>query len=139
EDAAHATGAVAHGRRIGGSRHAKALSVFSFYPNKNLSSAEGGAITLSDTALADRLRRLRLHGLDVDAWKRYKDEHYQPSLAVEPGFKYNWTDLQAAIALGQLEKLEGFLATREYLAERYDELLEGLDGVHPIARGPSGL
>ena len=139
EDAAHASGGVAHGHRVGGSGHPRALSVFSFYPNKNLSSAEGGAIALQDAEVADRLRRLRLHGLDVDAWKRYKGDHYQPSLAVVPGFKYNWTDLQAAIALGQLEKLEGFLATREFLAERYDEHLAQVDGVHPVSRGPAGL
>ncbi len=139
EDAAHATGGVAHGRPVGGSRHPRALSVFSFYPNKNLSSAEGGAISLADAEVADHLRRLRLHGLDVDAWKRYKDDRYQPSLAVEPGFKFNWTDLQAALALGQLDKLEGFLATREYLAERYDALIAEVEGVRAVGRGESGL
>lgn len=139
EDAAHAAGAVAHGKRVGGSGHPRALSVFSFYPNKNLSSAEGGAIALQDVDIASRLRSLRLHGLDVDAWKRYKDEEYRPSLAVEPGYKYNWTDIQAAIALGQLEKLEGFLATREYLAEAFDSMLDGVDGVRRIDRGPTGL
>jgi dTDP-4-amino-4,6-dideoxygalactose transaminase len=139
EDAAHAVGAVAAGERIGGSGHPKTMTVFSFYPNKNLASAEGGAVTLADDTLADRLRRLRLHGLDVDAWKRYREPRFVPSLAHEVGFKYNWTDLQAAIALGQLEKLEGFLAVREYLAELYDELLEGVDGVRALDRGRSDL
>jgi dTDP-4-amino-4,6-dideoxygalactose transaminase len=118
EDAAHAIGAVAAGARVGGRGHPRVISVFSFYPNKNLASAEGGAIALADDEIAERLRRLRLHGLDVDAWKRYRTGRYRPSLALEAGFKYNWTDLQAAIALGQLEKLEGFLAIREYLAGR---------------------
>jgi len=135
EDAAHAVGAVADGRRIGGSGHPRALSCFSFYPNKNLASAEGGAIALADDATADRLRTLRLHGLDNDAWKRYRTDAYRPSLAVNAGFKANWTDLQAAIALGQLTKLEGFLAVREYLAARYDELLAGAEGVMPVDRG----
>jgi dTDP-4-amino-4,6-dideoxygalactose transaminase len=139
EDAAHAIGAVSAGRRVGGLRHARVLTTFSFYPNKNLSSAEGGALSLEDNTVADRLRRLRLHGLDLDAWKRYKDDRYQPSLALELGFKYNWTDVQAAIALGQLEKLEGFLAVREYLAEIYDELLTPVTDVRPIDRGRSGL
>lgn len=139
EDAAHAVGAVAAGRRVGGSRHARTLSVFSFYPNKNLSTAEGGAVALADEQIANRIRRLRLHGLDVDAWARYRDHRYRPSLATIPGYKYNWTDLQASIALGQLEKLEGFLAAREYLAERYDELLAGLEGVRPIDRGTPSL
>jgi dTDP-4-amino-4,6-dideoxygalactose transaminase len=139
EDAAHAIGAIAHGRRVGGSGLARTLAVFSFYPNKNLASAEGGAITTVDPELADRLRRLRLHGLDTDAWARYRTAGYRPSLAREPGFKYNWTDLQAAIGLAQLEKLEGFLATREYLAERYDELIREVDDVEPVDRGPSAL
>jgi dTDP-4-amino-4,6-dideoxygalactose transaminase len=136
EDAAHAVGAVSAGRRVGGSQQPRTLTVFSFYPNKNLSSAEGGAITLEDGAVADRLRRLRLHGLEADAWKRYKEDRYWPSLAVDAGYKYNWTDLQAAIALGQLEKLEGALAIREYLANRYDELIGGLSEVRPVPRGP---
>jgi dTDP-4-amino-4,6-dideoxygalactose transaminase len=113
--------------------------VFSFYPNKNLSSAEGGAIATSDVRLAQRLRSLRLHGFDVDAWDRYRVAEYRPSLAHDVGFKYNWTDLQAALALPQLEKLEGFLGIREYLADRYDELLVELEDVEPVDRGRSGL
>jgi dTDP-4-amino-4,6-dideoxygalactose transaminase len=139
EDAAHAIGAVAAGRRVGGLGHRRVLSVFSFYPNKNLASAEGGAIAVADDELAGRLRMLRLHGLDTDAWRRYRDDDYMPSVALEQGFKYNWTDLQAAIALGQLEKLEGALAVREHLAARYDELIAPLPDIHPVARGPGGL
>ncbi len=139
EDAAHAIGAVANGRRVGGSRQARTVTVFSFYPNKNLASAEGGAITTSDVQLAERLRRLRLHGLGVDAWDRYRSAAFRPSLAHEAGFKCNWTDLQASLALPQLEKLEGFLAVREYLAERYDELLFESTGIDLVDRGPAGL
>ena len=138
-DAAHAIGAVAAGARVGGRGHPRVISVFSFYPNKNLASAEGGAIVLADDEIAQRLRRLRLHGLDVDAWKRYRTGQYRPSLALEAGFKYNWTDLQAAIALGQLEKLEGFLATREYLADVYDRLLAELPAVRVVDRGTASL
>jgi len=139
EDAAHAIGAIAAGARVGGRRHPRVISVFSFYPNKNLASAEGGAIALADDEIAERLRQLRLHGLDVDAWKRYRTGRYRPSLALEAGFKYNWTDLQAAIALGQLEKLEGFLAIREYLADVYDRLLDELPAVRVVDRGPPSL
>jgi dTDP-4-amino-4,6-dideoxygalactose transaminase len=139
EDAAHAIGAVAAGARVGGRGHPRVISVFSFYPNKNLASAEGGAIALADDEIAERLRRLRLHGLDVDAWKRYRTGRYRPSLALEAGFKYNWTDLQAAIALGQLEKLEGFLAIREYLADVYDRLLDELPAVRVVDRAPASL
>ena len=139
EDAAHAIGAVADGIYVGGSGLARTVAVFSFYPNKNLSSAEGGAITTVDRELADRLRRLRLHGLDADAWDRYLTHQYRPSFAVDAGFKFNWTDLQAALGLAQLEKLDGFLAAREYLAERYDELLESVADVQVVERGGASL
>jgi dTDP-4-amino-4,6-dideoxygalactose transaminase len=134
EDAAHAVGSVAHGRRVGGSGHPRSLTCFSFYPNKNLASAEGGAITVADPALAMTLRCLRLHGLKGDAWERYRTDEYQPSLAVAAGYKANWTDLQAAIGIPQLKKLEGFLAGRERLAARYDELLAKVPGVQVLHR-----
>lgn len=139
EDAAHAVGAVANGTRLGGSGHPRSLTCFSFYPNKNLASAEGGIICLADDSVAERLGSLRLHGLRNDAWARYRDDSYQPSLAAEPGYKYNWTDLQAAIALGQLEKFEGFLAMREYLADLYDAALTGTPGVRTLQRDPPSL
>lgn len=139
EDAAHAVGAVVDGHRVGGSGHPRALTCFSFYPNKNLASAEGGAIALADADLAAALRSSRLHGLDVDAWDRYRTHAYRPSLAVRDGWKYNWTDLQAAIALPQLEKLEGFLAVREHLAQQYDRLLAGVRDVRVVDRGDWSL
>jgi dTDP-4-amino-4,6-dideoxygalactose transaminase len=134
EDAAHSIGAVAGGRMVGADRHPRYLTCFSFYPNKNLASAEGGAITTSDEAIAHRLRSIRLHGLDADAWARYRVDTFQPSLAVDCGYKYNWTDLQAALALPQLERLEGFMATREFLATGYDRLVERVPCARPIAR-----
>lgn len=139
EDAAHAVGAVAHDRRVGGTSDPKLLTCFSFYPNKNLASAEGGAVALADENLAVRMRELRLHGLTGDAWRRYREPEYRPSLATAAGLKANWTDLQAAIALPQLERLEGFLATREYLADGYDRLLAGVDGVTPTFRPTPSL
>lgn len=139
EDAAHAVGGVAQGARIGGSGHPRTLACFSFYPNKNLASAEGGAIALADRDVAARLRTLRLHGLEGDAWARYRQDAYRPSLAVAAGFKYNWTDMQAALAIGQLEKLEGFLGVREQIAERYDELLADVPGLEPVDRGTSSI
>jgi dTDP-4-amino-4,6-dideoxygalactose transaminase len=139
EDAAHSIGGSADGARIGGSGHPRSLACFSFYPNKNLAAPEGGAVTLADGEVAARLRSLRLHGLDVDAWERYAAHAYKPSLARYAGFKYNWTDTHAAIALGQLEKLEGFLAVREHLADRYDELLASVQGFEPFGRGVDGL
>ncbi len=89
--------------------------------------------------LADLIRSIRLHGLDVDAWQRYRTNAFNPSLAVNVGFKANWTDLQAAIALGQLDKLDGFLAAREFLAAAYDERLREVSGVTVIERATPSL
>ena len=134
EDAAHSVGAVADGMPVGATRHPRLLTCFSFYPNKNLASAEGGAITIFDAELANQLQSLRLHGLNADAWDRFRDRRFVPTLATAEGRKANWTDVQAAIALPQLTKLEGFLAAREWLALRYDEMLTGTDDVTLIAR-----
>jgi dTDP-4-amino-4,6-dideoxygalactose transaminase len=139
EDAAHSIGTVAGGRMVGADRHPRYLTCFSFYPNKNLASAEGGAITTSDDGLAHRLSSVRLHGLDADAWARYRVDTFQPSLAVDCGYKYNWTDLQAALALPQLERLEGFMATREALAAEYDRLIAAVADVRPVARPAPSL
>ena len=139
EDAAHAIGSIADGEHVGGGRHPRHMSCFSFYPNKNLATAEGGAISLADEGVAERLRSLRLHGLEGDAWDRYRVATYQPALAVEPGFKYNMTDLQASIARVQLGKLEGFIAARQLLADAYDQFLAGLDRVRSIPRPRAGL
>jgi dTDP-4-amino-4,6-dideoxygalactose transaminase len=139
EDAAHAIGAITEGIHVGGGRHPRTMSCFSFYPNKNLATAEGGAIALADGEVARRLRSLRLHGLNGDAWERYRVATYQPALATAPGFKYNMTDLQAAIARVQLDKLEGFMAIRGFLAGEYDARLAALDGTRPIERAPAGL
>ncbi|MBC3763782.1 DegT/DnrJ/EryC1/StrS family aminotransferase [Quadrisphaera oryzae] len=139
EDAAHALGGVVRGRRVGGHARERVATCYSFYPNKNLASAEGGAIALADPHLASRLRSLRLHGLEEDAWGRYRSQVYRPSMATYPGFKANFTDLQASIALGQLDKLEGFLAAREHLADIYDERLADVAGVELVPRGEPSL
>ena len=139
EDAAHTVGAVADGLPVGASRHERLMTCFSFYPNKNLASAEGGAITLGDPDRAGLLHSARLHGLQADAWRRYRDVSFHPSLATMVGFKANWTDVQAAIALPQLRKLEGFLATREFLAQAYDDLLVGAPNIGLVERPAPSL
>jgi dTDP-4-amino-4,6-dideoxygalactose transaminase len=135
EDAAHAVGATLDGRPIGSFDNA---CCFSFYPNKNLTTGEGGMVTVSDGDLAERLRVLRLHGLSTDAWRRYETSAFVPSELVALGFKYNLTDLQAAIGLRQLEKLDRFQARRDELALRYDDALAGLPGVLLQRRSLSG-
>lgn len=134
EDAAHAIGTRDRGRMVGSPTGDRTIVCFSFYPNKNLSTCEGGAITTRNAEIADRLQKLRLHGLDNDAWRRYQTDTYRPSMAVLAGYKYNWTDVQAAIALPQLAKLEQFLARRQELADAYDAAFRDMEGVTPVDR-----
>jgi len=123
EDAAHAVGARHAGARVGGHGH---LVSFSFYPNKNMTTIEGGMVTTNDAALAESLALLRIHGLSNDAWKRYHTRRLVTSQVVRFGFKANLTDVQAALGLGQLARLEEFLALRERYAAIYDEALADL-------------
>jgi dTDP-4-amino-4,6-dideoxygalactose transaminase len=126
EDAAHAAGACYHGHNIGTLGTA---SCFSFYANKNMTTAEGGMLTTNDTELASRVRVLRLHGINKDGWARYgKNGRWRYDLA-ELGFKYNMTDLAAAIGLHQLNKLNNFIARRACLAKLYHEALAGVLGI----------
>lgn len=134
EDAAHAVGTVHGGMRIGARGN---LTCFSFYPTKNMTTIEGGMITTSDAALADEMRRIRMHGLSADAWRRFGPGTAIQQEVVRLGFKYNMTDVAAAIGLGQLARLEGFIEHRERLARRYDEGLRGLPLEIP-ARPPAG-
>jgi dTDP-4-amino-4,6-dideoxygalactose transaminase len=132
EDAAHAVETRADGgRKVGAIGDA---TCFSFYANKNLAAGEGGMLTLRDDAFADRVRSLRLHGLDRDAWKRYKRQGPGRYDVVEPGYKYNLSDLHAGVALGQLHSLEEHHTRRAAQTARYDEGLVGLPGITPVGR-----
>jgi dTDP-4-amino-4,6-dideoxygalactose transaminase len=126
EDAAHSLPAAYRGRRIGSISEATA---FSFYAGKNMTTGEGGMITTNDGALAEVLRSRRLHGISRDAWKRYTAEGSWFYEVGERGFKYNMTDINAAIGLHQLDRLDGFHARRLELVALYDELLAPLPGV----------
>lgn len=133
-DAAHALGTRYGEEEIGSSGE---LTVFSFHPIKNITTGEGGMIVLNDSVRAERLRLLRFHGVSKDAWSRYRREGAKPQYEViEPGWKYNLTDLLAALGIHQMAKLDGFNARRKALAERYDALLESLPGVTPLQRAP---
>jgi dTDP-4-amino-4,6-dideoxygalactose transaminase len=125
EDAAHAVGSEWRGQRIGTLGQA---TVFSFYATKNLTTAEGGMITTDDDDYAEQLGVWVLHGMTRDAWKRYTSEGNWYYEVVLPGFKYNLTDIQAALGLHQLARLDSMMQRREVIAARYDaafgELLE---------------
>lgn len=123
EDAAHAAGASRYleGRgmtRIGSIGDA---SCFSFYATKNITCAEGGMITTEDEALADRLQVASLHGMDRDAWRRYDNSGTWYYEIHDLGFKYNLSDVHAAIGLAQLRRADQFMARRSNVAERYSE------------------
>ena len=115
EDAAHAAGTRYHGRLIG--THGRATA-FSFYATKNMTTGEGGMITTNDAVFADHVRRLSLHGMNRDAWKRYGETGSWYYEVTEAGFKCNMTDMQAAIGIHQLRRLEGFNNRRREIAQR---------------------
>ncbi len=126
EDAAHAIGTYYKGIHAGGFGH---IAIFSFHPIKNITTGEGGLVTLFDPDLEKRLRLLRFHGIERDAWKRYgKGGNPEYDIAL-PGFKYNMTDIQAALGIAQLGRLKEMNAAREKLAQCYLEGLRGVDGI----------
>jgi dTDP-4-amino-4,6-dideoxygalactose transaminase len=122
EDAAHALGAACpvEGRgtvRVGTIGE---LSCFSFYATKNITCAEGGMVTTEDDALAARIAVASLHGMDRDAWKRYDAAGSWYYEIHDLGFKYNLSDVHAAIGLAQLKRADAFLARRQAIAEAYN-------------------
>jgi dTDP-4-amino-4,6-dideoxygalactose transaminase len=133
EDAAHAIEAQHGGRRVGTIGD---LTCFSFYVTKNITTVEGGMVTTEREDLADRLKVLALHGMSRDAWRRYSDSGYRHYDVVEPGFKYNLTDLQAAIGLKQLPHIEEWLVRREAVWRRYDEAFRDLPVGQPAPVPP---
>jgi dTDP-4-amino-4,6-dideoxygalactose transaminase len=120
EDAAHAIGAEYKGKRIGGIGDTQ---VFSFHPNKNITTGEGGCVVTRDEALAKKIALLRFHGMDRESWNRYGKAGQQDYEIVLPGYKYNMMDIQAAIGVHQLRELDGFIKRREELVMRYQEAL----------------
>ena len=128
QDAAHAVGTEFRGSRIGGEG---GTACFSFHPIKNITTGEGGMITTDSDDLAEKLRLLRFHGVNRDAWSRYGKVDTPRYETVTPGWKYNLTDLQAALGIHQLAKLDGFIKRRTRLAELYHAQLAGIDGVNP--------
>jgi dTDP-4-amino-4,6-dideoxygalactose transaminase len=131
EDAAHAIPAAHRGRKIGSGANPVA---FSFYATKNLTTAEGGMLT-GEHAFLERARLLSLHGLSRDAWKRYDKGGSWRYEVLAPGFKYNMTDIQAALGLWQLRKLGAFQERRRQVVRRYAEAFRGDDAFElPVER-----
>lgn len=131
EDACHALGAHYQGSPIGSCRHSD-MTVFSFHPVKPITTAEGGAVTTRDQVLADKLRLYRSHGITRDPQALLMPSpgewYYEQQLL---GFNYRLTDIQAALGLSQLSRLDQFITQRRELARRYDALLSPLP-VQPL-------
>ncbi|CAM3544022.1 UDP-4-amino-4-deoxy-L-arabinose--oxoglutarate aminotransferase [Rouxiella silvae] len=121
EDAAHAAGTQYRGRWIG----AQGTAVFSFHAIKNMTCAEGGLVATDDDELAAKVRALKFHGLAVDAFDRQVQGRRPQAEVIEPGFKYNLSDIHAAIAVVQLKRLPEMNARRAELANLYLEKLQG--------------
>jgi len=133
EDAAHALEAQYHGKKIG---TISDITVFSFYVTKNLAMGEGGMITTSNCEWAEKMKTLSFHGLSKNAWRRYADNddpHYQVLL---PGFKYNMMDLQAALGLTQLKKIERYWKIRNDIWREYDDAFKDLPVEIPESVAP---
>jgi len=131
EDAAHSIPATYRGRKIGSGANPVA---FSFYATKNLTTAEGGMLT-GEHGFLERARLLSLHGLSRDAWKRYDKGGSWRYEVLAPGFKYNMTDIQAALGLWQLRKLPAFQERRRQVVRRYTEAFQGDEALElPVER-----
>lgn len=122
EDCAHAIGAEYKGKRIGSFGD---IQVMSFHPNKNMTTGEGGAVVTDDADVLRAIERLRFHGIDREAFNRFSKTGSQHYDVVLPGFKYNMMDIQAAIGLHQLPKLDGFIQARTKQITQYYKAFEG--------------
>jgi perosamine synthetase len=128
DDAAHALPSRYRGRPVGTIAD---LTAFSFYATKTLTTGEGGMLLTDDERYAERAQVMSLHGISHDAWKRYTAEGSWYYEIVAPGFKYNMTDVAAALGLRQLAKQDRFLAERAAIAARYDRAFRELPELEP--------
>jgi dTDP-4-amino-4,6-dideoxygalactose transaminase len=128
EDAAHALPTWYKTKKIG---TISDMTCFSFYATKTLSTGEGGMVTTGCEEWADRIARLRLHGINRDAWKRYSGEGSWYYEVAEAGYKYNMTDIHAALGLAQLKKLEWMWERRKKIADIYTEAFTGSEWILP--------
>jgi dTDP-4-amino-4,6-dideoxygalactose transaminase len=133
EDAAHAVGTEYKGRKIGSF---PTTSVFSFHPNKNMTTGEGGMVVTDDESVYEKASLLKFHGMDKESWKRFSKSGSPRYDVALPGYKYNMMDIQAALGLHQLRRLDGFIAERARLAARYEDAFEAMPGLIRPQRVP---
>jgi dTDP-4-amino-4,6-dideoxygalactose transaminase len=123
EDCAHAIEADFEGRRVGSFG---AIGVLSFYSTKNVVTGEGGMVLTNNPDIAAKIKVMALHGMSADAWKRFSDDGYKHYEVVEIGFKYNMMDLQAAIGMHQIQRVENYWIKRLRIWNRYNEAFADL-------------
>ncbi|USD99536.1 UDP-4-amino-4-deoxy-L-arabinose aminotransferase [Vibrio sp. SCSIO 43133] len=128
EDAAHALGTEYKGKPVGN----RGTCLFSTHAIKNVTTAEGGVLTTHDAELADKVRRLKFHGLGVDAFDRETQGRAPQAEVVEPGFKYNMPDICAVLALGQMDRIAEITEKRTQVALSYRSQLASIKGVTPL-------
>ena len=133
EDCAHAIETEYQGRKAGTFGD---FGCFSFYATKNVTTGEGGMVLTRDESELARIRMLALHGMSKDAWKRFSDEGYKHYFVVESGFKYNMMDLQAAIGIHQLRRVEANWKRREEIWSRYNDAFTDLPVTLPAPSEP---
>ena len=133
EDCAHAIETEYHGRRVGTLGD---CGILSFYATKNVVTGEGGMVLTNDSSFAARLKVMALHGMSQDAWKRFSDDGYKHYDVVEVGFKYNMMDLQAAIGMHQIRRVEEYWRRRLAVWQRYDEAFADLPVSLPATPDP---
>jgi dTDP-4-amino-4,6-dideoxygalactose transaminase len=133
EDAAHAIETVYKGRKIG---NIADLTAFSFYATKNVVTGEGGMVTTNNPEFAEKIKIYGLHGMSRDAWKRFSADGYRHYSVVAPGFKYNMMDLQAALGIHQLARVERNLHRRTEIWREYNEAFADLPVGIPAADEP---
>ncbi len=126
EDAAHGLSTEYKGKRVGGMGNATA---FSFYVTKNISTAEGGMLTTDDKELYEKASVLSLHGMSRNAWARYGSKGDWKYEVTAPGFKYNMTDIAAALGMAQMQKLDEMQAIRAEYAAMYNSAFDEIDGI----------
>lgn len=147
EDGAHAIGITYNGMKIGSDdlvlqewhKGVNSAVVYSFYATKNMTTGEGGLVATAQEDLAKHMRTLSLHGMSRDAWKRYSSAGSWYYEVIDSGYKYNMTDIQAALGIHQLRRLDGFIEKRIRYARMYDEAFASLPELTTPIRYPDRL
>jgi len=134
EDCAHAIESEYHGKKSGGFGD---IGCFSFYVTKNIVTGEGGMIITDDDRFAGRIKVLGLHGMSKDAWNRFSDEGYKHYQVIHAGYKYNMMDIQAAMGIHQLKRVDKYWERRKNIWKKYNEAFEDLPCITPAEPEPN--